>query len=287
TFITLHSICLILNIPTIIFHLHSKNIPAISLIIYLELMMIKGLVDSCVWGSDNYQIVWDGKIWCDIMIRIQMGSGIGCLTSIFCISLNLLIILLSNKITEFWFDHLKLKTIFEISCVLIFPLIIMGVIYFAQDVRYSIFKFSGCRFVMSNDNVSILVFYFWILWWCLLSIITSFITLFIFFKKRKLAKNILQCTNSGLSISKFSKLLIFCFLVEFGLLPISLLMILNAAPQLSGLFYDDSIYPKFFWNNILRYPHNSSQDLDTWVYIAVSLISFLLFGLGDDALKLY
>ncbi|QPG76549.1 hypothetical protein FOA43_003938 [Brettanomyces nanus] len=249
-------------------------------------MNLKGLVDVAVWGGNDYVSVWDGKGWCDLMVRLEIGAYIGCYTCIFCILLNLLMIFMVNKATIWWFGHKKTRLGIEIFCSIVFPIIIIGISNVALSRRYSIYQISGCTMSFSKDRVAILVFFAWIFVWCILDFILSVGTLVLFFFKRKAAKDILVCTNSGMSMKRFLRLLIFCIFI----LAVLILTCINVGIRLQGLssdFYAPDFHSKIFYNDILRYAHNSRVDLDKWIFIACSFIGFVAFGTGLDASKMY
>ncbi|GME71618.1 unnamed protein product [[Candida] boidinii] len=284
--ISIQSISIAVNTPSLIFHIRSKNVPAIMLIVCIEIMLIKYLVDTIIWGGSDYKTVWDGKVWCDIMVRLQIGAPFGCLCSLFAMLLNLYIILRADKLTLKWFNHKKIKLAIELLICLFFPILIMGISYFAQVMRYSIFKCSGCQFPSTLDSVSVLVFTAWLLVWSALCLIMAALTLFEFFKKRKDTKDIVHC-NSGLSMSKFVRLLIFCFSILFIMVPFVIYSAVNLLAGVSPQFYNPSYHTKIFWNVVIRYPYDYKVDIERYKYIISAFFSFFLFGFGSDAIDMY
>lgn len=286
TFIALHLICFILNIPPLIWHSMCKNIPAITLLVYLEVMMINGLVGAIVWGGQGYFSAWDGKGWCDIMIRFQLAVSVGISSTISCISFNLLMIFLTNRMTTFWFGNKWIKPTTEIFFSIIFPFIISGISYFAQSSRYVINQFSGCSVILTTESISILVFYVWIFFWCFVGLVISLTTLVLYYLKRKAAKEILVCTNSGLSVRRFIRLLSYCILVIIAAIVFSAIIgsNLNIKPH---SFYDKDVIHNSSWGFIFKVPHVDTVDTNKWVLIAISLVSFFLFGIGEDAKIMY
>ncbi|GME82755.1 unnamed protein product [Ambrosiozyma monospora] len=201
--------------------------------------------------------------------------------------MNLFLILLANKYTVYWFGHHVLKLCVEFCLVFLFPLLIMGISYFAQPSRYYILRLSGCKVGFTSDRISILVFFVWIVLWCVVSFVCTVSTLFIYFKKRKQAKNIIQCTNSGLTMKKFARLLVFCFVVIAAVIPSCLCTVILAAESMLPDFYVKSLHDHLLWNIIIRMKHTKYSDFDRCSYIAVSIISFFLFGCGADAIHMY
>lgn len=283
--ISLSFICFILNIPPLAWHIISKNIPAVTLLVYLEIMMLNQFVGSIIW-SGNLTETWNGYVWCDIMIRIQVAVSIGISSCISCISFNLMMIFLTNTATTFWFNNKWVKPTFEIFFSIIFPFIISGVSYFAQGIRFAINENYGCSIGLTNDTISIVVFYLWIFVWCFIGTLISVITLILYFKKRKEAKDILVCTNSGLSLKRFFRLLIYCMLVITAAIIFSCLIGANLKMNHS-VFYSKELENSAIKKMILKFPSVRTVDINKWTLIAVSFISFFLFGIGHDANEMY
>jgi pheromone a factor receptor len=285
-FISLHIICFFLNIPPLIWHIMCKNIPATTLLVYLEIMMINGFVGAIVWGGSNYVTAWDGKGWCDLMIRFQLAISVGISSSISCVSLNLLMIFLTNKATTFWFNNKWVKPSVEIFCSIIFPFLISGISYFAQISRYMISQYSGCYAVLTKESISIVTFYLWIFFWSFVGTVFSFITLFLYFKKKRAAKEILVCTNSGLSVKRFIRLLAYCVLVICASIVFSAIIGSRLSINKDS-FYNKKIVHGPNWGFIYKTQHLATTDTNKWVLISISFISFFLFGVGQDAKKMY
>lgn len=286
TFIVLNTICFFINIPPLAWHIMCKNIPAVTLLIYLELMMIDGFVGAVVWGGNSYIQSWDGKGWCDIMIRLQLATSIGITSSISCVSFNLLMIFLTNRATTFWFGNKWVKSFVEIFVSIVFPFVISGVAYFAQTSRYAIHQYIGCSVALVNESISVVTFYLWIFFWCFIGTTISIITLFLYFKKRKASKEILLCTNSGLSVKRFIRLLIYCILVICSSIIFSAI-IGSELVITPDIFDDEKITHGQFWGMILKYPHSNAVDINQWTLISISFVSFFLFGVGYDAKNMY
>lgn len=285
-FIALHTICFFLNIPPLIWHIISKNIPAITLLVYLELMMIDGFVGAVVWGGSSFVNQWNGKGWCDIMVRLQFAVSVGISSSISCVSFNLLMIFLTNKATTFWFSNPWVKPCVEIFCSIVFPLLISGISYFAQVTRFAIVQYSGCSAALTSLSISIVVFYLWIFVWSFIGTAISLATLFLYFRKKKAAKDILVCTNSGLSVKRFMRLLVYCILVICASIIFSAILGSNLNIK-SEPFYDKNHIHSKSWDTILFLNHSSIVDTNKWVLISISFVSFFLFGIGQDAKRMY
>lgn len=264
----------------------NKNIPALTLLIYVEILMMDGFISAIVWGGPDYVNAWNGKVWCDIMVRIQLAASVGISSSISCVSFNLLMIFLTNRMTTFWFGNKWVKPCCEVFFSIVFPFIISGVAYLAQSFRYLISRYSGCSPPLVTDSISVVTFYLWIFVWNFISMTISLATLILFFKKRRAAKDILVCTNSGLSVKRFIRLLTYCILVVCSSIVFS--AVLGSILVIKkGVFYEKEIAQRRKWGTYIVASRNSESDINTWVLITISFVSFFLFGVGEDAAKMY
>lgn len=267
-------------------HIKSRNLPAITMVVYLQIELINGFVSVIIWGVNDFGDVWKGYGWCDIMVRLQYGTSVGLATCATCILLKLFFIFLANDITVFWFDNKWAQPVTEIVLSIVLPLLIAIFSFFAQPSRYSIFKYTGCVASLGDNTISILVFYFWIIFFSFVDLILSGATLMIFYMKRKAAKDILVCTNSGLSIKRFARLLIFCVIVT--ILSIVLSSTLGVQmKKLNSTFYSKEETHNPFWGFIFVFDHDKSQDYGRWIVIAISFANFFIFGFGSDAKEMY
>ena len=107
-----------------------------------------------------------------------------------------------------------------------------------------------------------------------------------FFRKRKDVKDILLCTNSGLNIKRFARLLIFSFLIVFAMIPLSLYYFVSQAEVLKNPFHWDQVHNEE-WNVIYFYDFGFFTFYDRLVNCILSVLAFIIFGLGSDALDMY
>lgn len=72
------------SILRLIWHVKSKNIPALCLIMWIGMFNTISFLNAFIWGGDIF-IAWDGKVFCDIKIKYiivamtgEMGSIAAC-----------------------------------------------------------------------------------------------------------------------------------------------------------------------------------------------------------------
>ncbi|ODV98100.1 hypothetical protein PACTADRAFT_47921 [Pachysolen tannophilus NRRL Y-2460] len=273
-------------IPPLVWNIKCRNAPAIVLVVWLLLLLIKEVVDASVWSGEDFAERWDGRIWCDIMVKIQVGSNIGILTSITAVCLNLYIILCANNLTIMWFASAKRKLFIELLITLIFPFCIMGLNYIVQNIRYIILRYAGCEISTTDSWVVVVLYSMWMVIFSLIAFILALLTIIKYFRRRKDVKDILNCTNSGLSLRRFARLLIFCILIILVMFPISLYYFCSEVTSIVGGYSWDEVHDPSTWDLVV-FIDEPSPLFDRWIYIFVSLFCFLIFGSGEDAFLMY
>lgn len=274
----------ILLIPPLTWHSRTRNTPAIILIIWLLIMNIKGIVDAAVWGGANFAEKWIGYGWCDLMTKLQIGANVGLSCAVANITYNLHGILKANSVipnANSW-----RKICIDLSISLLTPVLSMVLSFLVQVFRFGIFRYNGCQNMLSPTWVTLVVYTLWMLIWSLVGFIYAFLLLYVFYKKRKDVRDILHCTNSGLNVTRFSRLLIFCMLIILVMFPFSVYSFVVDLGTLGGSYRFKDIHNDATWNMILHIDL-AKPMYSVWLYILMSYLVFLIFGLGSDALKMY
>lgn len=282
--IALSIIAIILLIPPLVWHIKTINIPAITLIVWLLLMDIQVFVNAIIWGGEDFANAYNGVGYCDVMVKLQVGASVGISSSVAAIMFNLYRILRADTVIPSLTSFRKIAV--DLSISLITPVLVMALNYLVQSKRYYVFQYTGCQNILAPSYVTILVCTMWLVIWSLVGVIYAILIIFTFFKKRKDVKDILRCTNSGLNISRFSKLLSFCCIVILVMFPVSVYVFASDLSHVDSSYNFKMIHNTAVWFTVSFVPE--AQPLYTvWIYIAISYIVFVFFGLGSDAIEMY
>lgn len=284
TIIGLCTLAIIVLQPPLFWHAHTRNLPAVILILWLLVINIINIVNAAIWSGSNFMSTWDGKVWCDIVIKIDTGASVGIPCAVTDIVYNLHTILRATTVLENWNSYRKI--IKDLLICLLSPIIVMATSYVLQVFKYSILRYNGCQNAFSNTWITLILYQLWIVLWAFIAAFYSLLVLYVYYRKRKDVKDILYCTNSGLTLTRFARLLILCFVIILIMLPLSLYGLVQNAQNLEGNFNFKSTHSKALWNVILKI--DLGKPLYTvWIYVLASYLVFLVFGLGSDALSMY
>lgn len=284
TIITLCSIAVVALLPPLAWHSRSKNIPAIILIIWLLIMNITCIVNAGIWSEVDFMSRWEGKGWCDIVIKLQVGANIGISCAVTNITYNLHQILKADSVIPDMNSWKKICIDLLIS--LLTPIMVMGFSYLLQVFRYGIVRYNGCQNLLSPTWITTVLYTMWMLIWSVIGAIYACLVLFVFYKKRKDVRDILYCTNSGLNITRFARLLIFCFIIILVMFPFSIFTFTQDLKEVSGRYDFKSTHRDVFWSTIIKVDHGKPM-YSIWLYVLMSYLVFFIFGLGADALNMY
>ncbi|AET41405.1 Ste3p Ecym_8111 [Eremothecium cymbalariae DBVPG len=282
--IALSLIALILLLPPLVWHAKTRNTPAIILIIWLLIVNVKSIIDAAIWGGEDFVSKWNGYGWCDIAIKLEMGSNVGVSCAVANIAHNLHVILKAKSVLPDASSWRKLLV--DLSFCLITPILVMSLSYLVQVLRFGIFRYNGCQNMLSPTWVTTMTYTVWMFLWSLVGFIYAMLLLWVFYQKRKDVRDLLHCTNSGLNLSRFARLLIFCLVIILIMFPFSVFSFVYELKNVGGAYSFAAIHTPSMWYFI---PHfDPGVPLyNIWLYIFMSYLVFLIFGLGSDALALY
>jgi pheromone a factor receptor len=152
----------ILCIPPLFWQLRQGNISAGSLILWVMMINFFNSINPLIWPRDNITQWWDGNVWCDINVRIQVGAIVGTTASTAMIVRRLAMVMDTSNMTVSPGRNSKLKEkALEILWCWVYPLILIIVYYFVQPVRYLIYGIIGCLSAYDTSWPSIVLSFMW------------------------------------------------------------------------------------------------------------------------------
>lgn len=275
-----------INIPPFFYHLSNRNIPACSLISWLCYSNLTGFINVLIWSGKDFETVTDAPGYCDLTVRISTGSSTGKICAMACLTMNLYFII-DARSHKFLVPRLKRRIILNTSICWATPLCIMGTSMIVQSSRYVIVKYRGCVAPYGSNYVSILLVMMWPLIWSLVAVVFAVLTIWTYFRKRRDIKDLLRCTNSGLTLKKFARLLIFSLLVMFIMCPFALYDFVSDMQTYSSSEFSFSETHNKYWSIIYKLDVGMLGVATRFVDMGLSVIALVLFGLGSDALEMY
>lgn len=280
----LFSVAVLLLIPPFAWHTQSKNVPAMILIIWLLVMDISIIVSAAIWSGEDFMTRWDGKGWCDIVTKLQVGASVGISCAVSSIAYNLHAVLKADTVLLEATSWRRICR--DLATCLLPSVVVMALSYLAQTYRFGIARYNGCVGLMSPTWATTVFHTIWPFIASLVGAVYASMVLYIFYRKRKDVGDILHCTNSKLNLTRFARLLVFCFLIVLIMLPLSIYGVVGDVKHYSGHYSFKETHSKVHWNTIPKFDAGKIL-VNLWLYLAMSLLVFFIFGLGADALHMY
>lgn len=273
----------LLMVPTFVWHCVSKNIPAIFLIFWLAYSNLITFINILIWGQEDTGKYWDGKGYCDLTVKLKEGGTPGKIAAAAALAMNLYFILRAKPLPLLR-QNSKRKLAIELSMCLITPIFVMCVSWPVQQLRYVISHYAGCQPSFKPTVGSIFLLSIWPFLWAVVAMVFTLLALAKFLQQRKELSNILRCTDSGLNIKRFARLLLFVIVVIVALAPLTCYQFarnVRSVTQSKETIGVD-LRHKIFYSD-LRLSDMYQQYID----VGISVLAFVVFGTGSEAIAMY
>jgi hypothetical protein len=133
-----------------------------TFILALSTRQYCGWIAHSIWPRDNVADWWDGNIWCDINVRLQVGCIVGTTASATMIVRKLAKVMDTRNIVLTSSRNSKLKEkAWEILWCWVYPLVLILLYYVVQPVRYMIYGIIGCLSAYDTSWPSIVLSFMW------------------------------------------------------------------------------------------------------------------------------
>lgn len=261
------------------------DLPIIWTTACLMYLSLCNIISSSIWNGPLWMYKWDGHIWCDIDIRIQLFCTCGLITGPTAITRNLSL-LVSAKGPPLYFQSRKKVWVDLLICA-VFPTIQILLLYLYQSNRYAISETFGCTVVIYTSWISVLIYIIWVPIWSIVAAWYSILCVYYYVKRRREFNNVLTCTNSGLTTFQFARLLTFNMAIIFCMLPLSIYMVVVRVTMFPiDLRYSFKEAHEGY-DNIAYIPYSSTSFADRWLYCTLTYVAFFIFGFGVEARMAY
>lgn len=279
-------IAFVLLIPPFVFHWRNKNIPACSLIFWLCFSNLSGFINALIWSGDNFHEVTQGKGYCDVVVRVTSGAPTGKLACTMTLMFNLYMII-DAKHARFLDPHSTRRVFINVAMCWLLPIFVMATSLLVQNSRYYIVRYRGCTASFSLTWLTQLLVNVWPLVFTFGAAVFAVLTVWIFWHKRRDASDILKCTNSGLDLKLFARLLVFSFLIIFVFAPFNIHNFVQNIHTLGIHRFSLAEVHSETWGEIWPIDPGFTSMGSRIIDMVLSACTFVLFGLGKDLLKMY
>ncbi|EPQ55602.1 STE3-domain-containing protein [Gloeophyllum trabeum ATCC 11539] len=270
-------------------HWQARNVATLSIIAWLFVVNIIYGINAIIWGSDA---IIRFAPWCDIVTKIQIGSNVALPAACFCLDWNLASVASINRVRITTQDRRR-RRIFELVICWGVPAVYMTLHYIVQGHRFDIVQGFGCRPTTYVSWPGVLIIWVIPLLFTLAACRFAGLALYYFILQRAMFSKHLQSTNSGLTPSRYLRLLALSLAEMFwGLLVTILNMRFSLQAGLRPWISWENVHSDFSRINqypLLAIPSTAlSWTLFLWWTVPVSaMLFFLFFAFGEDAMREY
>jgi pheromone a factor receptor len=290
--IPLASIAILLTMPPLIIHVRGQNFAASVLITAFTLLNIQNLLHAAIWHSDNIDNWWDGRILCDINVKLSVGcsTAIGAATA--CIFRQIAKILRPDKTAVSASERSRRTTsIVELCLCIVLPIPIMISHYFVTRARYLLVMAAGCTSKLDADWVTLSMLYILPVMVALLGLAYCLLAIGRLYRHRRQMSAALS-KSPGTTASRFYRLFALASIVLAIYCPLTVLSLVVDLVTRPIHEYSWSWLHSPGWSNRIIWVTPTGRGfgkigLDRWAQVVAGYILFALFGLGREAREMY
>lgn len=268
-----------------IWHFSQRNVAAGSLILWIVLNNVFNSINPLIWPRDDIFDWWDGNVWCDINVRIQIGGTVGLAACTAMIVRKLAKVMDTSNITISSSRKSKAKeALLEIFWCWVYPLIMILVYYVVQPVRYLLFGIVGCISGFDTSWPSMVLSFMWGPITMLVAAFYAGLLVYRLYRYRREFHRLISARNT--TKSRFIRLFTICVIIIVFYLPYSLWVLVNLCSAITHPYDWGRVHgPKF--NSIVKIPALGQVSIEKWVQVATGYVIFFVFGTGKDSYNLY
>ncbi|KAJ7278851.1 GPCR fungal pheromone mating factor [Mycena rebaudengoi] len=266
-------------------HWRARNVLMLSIMAWLFVSDLTYGINSVIWRQ-NIDIVVPA--WCDITTKIKVGSDIALPAACLCLALQLYRVAYSMQVPQ------KSRfLVLDLTLSLGLPFLIMALHYVVQGHRFDIMENIGCTPAIYVSVPSIILLDIPPLVCAALALVFASLALVKFSKRRTAFSRMVQSSNSGLSTSRYVRLMGMSF--SLGVWNAICISVSRSSMYVGGLnTWTNWADVHADFSIVSQYPDSAipsqlkrSMTFTWWAVPISSLLLFCFFAFGEEAMKEY
>jgi len=270
-------------------HLEAWNTATCLYMLWVAAENLVNFVNSVLWDGN---IVDRAPVWCDISTRVVLGANVAIPATYLCIQRRLYHVVLNP--TAVYTSREEKRRLILVDMLIGFglPILNIALAYFAQPQRYAILENFGCRVVIIDNALGLILVAIWPLVISAISCIYGCLNIYHFWMKRRTIKTLMGSTRGSVSSSRYLRLLMLSGIDILVTIPLSAWSLSSwipfAFPWLSfAAIHEGWSRVDGFPTSLLFHKTIVSNELIRWIGVLYALIFFLFFGFADEARRHY
>lgn len=145
-----------------IWHASNRNWGASFLVAYVMYGDLINILNALIWPTDDVDSWWDGAVFCDIQVKLDIAIQVGMPGALLCTFRSLALVMDVNKsvLIPSRGERLRNKAVDVVFCIGL-PVLSMVTHYIVQGTRYYIFAVAGCNPGMDDSWPSFVLSLMW------------------------------------------------------------------------------------------------------------------------------
>jgi pheromone a factor receptor len=284
-------LAIFLAIPPLIIQVRAKNFPASVLLMGVAILNVQNFINAAIWHSLDTSRWWDGKILCDIEVKLYLGifqAMGGAIASIF---RQISIILHPDHIVLAPSPRQrKITFVIEFILCILLPVYVMIGHYLTQRSRYWLRPSTGCVVTFDINYAAPFLTYLWPLVVSLIGSTYCLISILRLNKHRKQMASVLSHTP-GATTSRLYRLFGLAFTLLAIYCPLSMFSFVQDVRIPMHKYSWSHIHPPD-WSERIFSSQGAAQTeqnitFDRWAQVLTAYLAFIFFGLGQEATQMY
>ncbi|EXJ93124.1 hypothetical protein A1O3_01681 [Capronia epimyces CBS 606.96] len=278
--------CLV-SIPPLLVHFKARNFAATVLILGVTILNVQNFANAIIWASQDRYSWWNGKILCDIEVKLYIGIAVAADGAVASIFRQTAMILDTDRMTVAPSPQQRRSRLaVEILLCIMLPVLVMAAHYLVQNDRYWLTTSAGCTPAFDTCWPTLLLIFLWPVLVCLMGSIYCALSVIRLWRHRKEMSSVLSSTP-GVTSSRFLRLFALGFTLLLGYCPLAILAFAENVSIPRHRYSWAFIHPPDWAERIILVPSTERLTFDRWAQIATGFLFFLFFGLGKEATQIY
>ena len=282
--------CILSTLPLMV-HIRKTNFAAIVLVLATMGLNLQTFINALIWPSSDLQSGWDGRIFCDIEVKLYIGLAMAILGAIASILRQTAIIMDPRSIMLSPSPKQQIcKAIFEGTVCIAMPIIMMATHYIVQSDRYWILPVAGCTASFDQNWVMIVLMRVPPTIVSITGCIYCGLVILRMWKQRKESSSssaLALPAAATTSRSHFTRLSILALTVFLVCFPLSIYGLFQISLTKLHPFNWGFIHGPDWKKKIYKISGPPSIPPDRWLQIGVGFLYFVFFGTGGEAIEVY
>ncbi|CAE6449096.1 unnamed protein product [Rhizoctonia solani] len=274
-------ICTFLVLIPLPCHWRVRNIPIVSLIFWFAAVNLPRGINGIIWAGNTRDYA---PVWCDITTKLVMGANWAYCSSTVPVSRHL------ARVSSPYYrgenaSERRRRMIFEIFMCMVLPLIGMALHYIVQSRRFDILEDFGCVATTYLSIASILIINLPPVIFALITLVYAAVALRWFIQRHSQFEAAMQSNNSGLTTSRYLRLVILSIVLMLGATAMSVFVLVDNAVGASIQPWNSWEYVHADWDYIDQVAKDLvpqsfwDRYLLIWYLVPIdSVIFFAFFG---------